>query len=77
MQISLRLLGALRDLLPPEKKGRDLLDLPDGSILDELLASLAIRGRFSVSINDEIVNDRSRPLNDGDEIIIFRSAAGG
>lgn len=77
MEIHLRLYGALRDRLPAEKRGRDVLAVTEGTTLADVLTSLNLDGRIRVSVNGSLVEDWEITLNDGDEITVFRSAAGG
>ncbi len=75
--IHVRLLGMLRDKLPREAKGRASLELPDGATVADLLAQLELRGHLQVAINDTIVENEDTPLRSGDQVEIFRPAAGG
>jgi thiamine biosynthesis protein ThiS len=77
IEIHVRLHGALRDKLPPESKGRTTLTLPDGASLTALLEQLSLHRRIEVAVNDEIVDNRDAPLQDGDRVEVFRPAAGG
>jgi thiamine biosynthesis protein ThiS len=77
LQIHVRLHGALRDRLPPEEMGRTIVTLPDGAQVATVLRRLSLRRRIAVSVNNEIVDDWNTTLQDGDQVEIFRPAAGG
>ena len=77
MEIQLQLFSILRDLLPPEKKGKTTLQLAEGSTLMDLLNELDINRRVAISVNGNQENDHNRELVDGDEIKIFTSVGGG
>ena len=75
--IQLQLYSILREKLPEEAKGRADLQMEPGSTLSDLLGELGISRRVVISVNDEHETDRTRELQDGDEIKIFSSISGG
>ncbi len=77
MEIHLQLFSILRDKLPPELRGRTVIQLIEGSTLDDLLNKLGIDRRVAISVNDAQERDRSRKLKDGDKVKIFNSVGGG
>lgn len=80
MKIHIRLHGILRDWLPPEARGQATWEFAEGASVADLLVvldELGIRRRFNVARNGSTVNSESEPLEDGDEIDVFRSIAGG
>ncbi len=77
MRIHIRLHGALRDKLPPENKGQAVLEVPEGETATAVLDQLSLRGHLQVAINQTIIENLDTPLQDGDEIELFRPAAGG
>jgi len=77
IQVRVRLHGALRDKLPPQSKGQIALDLPDGADVSAVLNQLSLRRHIQVAINQEIVENLETKLNDGDQVEVFRAAAGG
>ena len=77
IMIRVRLHGALRDKLPSEEKGRTILTLPDGAQATTILEQLSLNRRIAVAVNDEIIDDWNIALKDGDQVEIFRPAAGG
>ena len=77
MDIHLQLFSILRDILPPELKGRTVIQLNEGSTLKDLLSELDINRRVAISVNDKHERDRSRVLEDGDQVKIFTSVGGG
>jgi len=77
LEIHLQLFSILRDKLPPETKGRTVIQLIEGSTLKDLLTELDINRRVAISVNDEHVSDRSCILEAGDEVKIFTSVGGG
>lgn len=77
IEIHVRLHGALRDKLASEAKGRTTLALPDDAPVKAVLEQLSLNRRISLAINDEIVDDWNTTLQDGDQVEVFRPAAGG
>ncbi len=77
LDIHLQLYSILREKLPPEAKGQALLQMDDDATLGELLNELDISRRVVISVNGDHVTDRSRKLQDGDEIKLFSSISGG
>jgi sulfur carrier protein ThiS len=77
LEIHLQLYSVLREKLPPEAKGRAILNLEEGVTLADLLDELGIKRRVVISVNEEYEADLSRQLLDGDDIKIFSSISGG
>ena len=77
MHITVRLYSTLRDKLPPEKRGVATVNLPPASTLKDLLTMLGIDIKVICSINGQVEQDLSTPLQEGDEVRIFRPSAGG
>jgi sulfur carrier protein ThiS len=77
MRITVRLYSTLRDKLPPEKRGVATVNLPPASTLKDLLTMLGIDIKVICSINGQVEQDLSTPLQEGDEVRIFRPSAGG
>ena len=73
----MQLFSILRDLLPPEKKGKTDFQLNDGSTLKDLLKELDINRRVVISVNGIQENDHNRQLCNGDVVKIFTSISGG
>ena len=77
LEIHLQLFSILRDILPPELKGRTVIQLNEGSTLKDLLTELDINRKVAISVNDLQERNRSYKLEDGDEVKIFTSVGGG
>ena len=77
MKIHLQLYSILREKLPAEAKGRAILDLGEGATLADLLDELNIKRKVVISVNDLQETDKTRHLQDGDNIKIFSSISGG
>jgi sulfur carrier protein ThiS len=77
IKINLQLFSILREKLPPESKGRSVMHVNEGTTLQDLLDELDIKRRVVISINGVQDSDKSRPLNDGDDVKIFSSISGG
>lgn len=77
MQIQIKLYGTLRELLPPEKRGRDTLTLPTGATVADLLGQLGAPPGLLVAVNQEHESAYERPLQEGDKVAVFQHAAGG
>ena len=77
MQINIRLYGLLRDVLPPEKKGRDVIELPEGGTVQDLLTAVGIHRPCIAAVNEIHEADKDHVLQDGDKVVVFIQAAGG
>jgi len=77
MDIHVQLYSILREKLPPEARGKTVLQLEDGAILSDILEEFGISRRVVIGVNGEHETDRSRQLLDQDEIKIFSSVSGG
>ncbi len=77
LDIHLQLYSILREKLPPEAKGRAMLQMKKGATLTDLLAELGIARRVVISVNGDHESNRSRRLQDGDEVKLFSSISGG
>ena len=77
LSIHLQLYSILREKLPAGAKGRADLQVEAGTTLVDLLEEFGITRRVVISVNSEHETDRSRKLQDGDEIKIFSSISGG
>jgi len=77
MQIKVVLYATLREKLPRENKGVAMLEIPQGSTINDMLVELDIDALVKCSVNGEITRDNKRVLNDGDEVQVFRPIGGG
>lgn len=77
IKIHVRLFGILRDLLPPEVKGRTTLTFPGAATVRDVLDHFKVQQVVSFAVNEEIDLDDSFSLKDGDKVEIFRISAGG
>lgn len=77
MLVQVHLYGILRDLLPPEAKGRATITLEDGAKVRDLLAHLGVQRRVLVAVNDLAKVDRDFLLHEGDRVIIYTMIGGG
>ncbi|MBT3190121.1 MAG: MoaD/ThiS family protein [Anaerolineae bacterium] len=76
-KIHLQLYSILREKLPPESKGRAILQLDEGATLTDLFNKLDIKRKMVTSVNGVHETDKSRQLQDGDKVKIFSSISGG
>ena len=77
MQIKVVLFSNFRAMLPPENRGRTMLDLPEGASIQDALDKLDIHIHAIVSLNGQVERDFETLLKDGDEIQVFRPIGGG
>ena len=77
LTIQVQLFSILREKLPPESKGRTVIQLDRGATIQNLLTKLDIQKRVAISINDVHERDLSRVLEDGDNVKIFTPLRGG
>jgi len=77
MHIHLTLYSILRKKLPPEAKGRAMLDFPEGSTLADVLSRLEIQHRVVSIVNSRVENDLAYKLQEGDEVQFFVPIGGG
>jgi sulfur carrier protein ThiS len=77
LEVHLQLYSILREKLPSEAKGRAVMQMNEDAKLTDLLEELGITRRVVISVNGAHEADRSRRLQDGDEVKIFSSISGG
>jgi sulfur carrier protein ThiS len=77
LEIYLQFYSILRERLPPEAKGRAVLQLDKGATLADILEMFNIHRRVVLSVNGAHESNTSRRLVDGDEVKIFSSISGG
>jgi len=77
INIKLQLYSILREKLPTNAKGQTVLQLNEGAILADLLDEFGIKRKVTISVNGVQELNKSRQLNDGDEVKIFSSVSGG
>jgi len=77
LDINLQLYSILREKLPSGAQGRVVMQMDRGVTLDDLLDELDISRRVVISVNGDHETNRTRELQDGDEIRIFSSISGG
>jgi|TARA_B100000809_G_C15127830_1_gene527044 molybdopterin converting factor small subunit len=75
MQITVKLMGFLKDKTPPDST----LTLADSTTVEEVLAALDIPSELVqvITINGSFERDRSRQLADGDEFSVIPPVGGG
>ena len=77
MEVNLQLYSILREKLPPESEGRAVIKMDKDATLADLLKQLGLNRRVVISVNGAHESERSRQLQDGDEVKIFSSISGG
>ncbi|MES0362244.1 MAG: MoaD/ThiS family protein [Anaerolineales bacterium] len=77
MEVNLQLYSIIREKLPPEAKGRAVVEMDNDATLADLLKELDITRRVVISVNDAHEAEMSRQLQDGDQVKIFSSISGG
>jgi sulfur carrier protein ThiS len=77
LEIHLKLYSILREKLPPGSNGQAVIELREGAALSDLFEELGITRRVVVSVNGVHEPDKSRRLQDGDQVKIFSSISGG
>lgn len=77
MKIHLQLYSILREKLPPESKGRAVLQFDEGTTIADLLDQLEIKRKVVISVNGIQETDDNHVLSDEDQVKIFSSVSGG
>jgi len=77
VEVRVQLYSILREKLPPEAKGRVILQLDEKATLAKMLEELDIKRRVVISVNGVYEPDWSRVLQDHDEVKVFSSVSGG
>lgn len=77
MQVEVRLYSILRERLPPEAKGRAMVDLEQGATIANLLEAMEIDRNVVVSLNGRHERDHDQQLKPGDLVRLFSSVSGG
>lgn len=75
MKVDVKLLGLLREQTPPD----GVLILPAGATLGDALQALALPAEHvqAVALNARVERDPTRPLSDGDRLVILPPVSGG
>lgn len=75
MEIRIKLMGMLKDKAPPG----GTLDVPEGATIEDALTALKIPvdSVQVFTINGQLVRDRARRLNTGDELSVLPPVGGG
>lgn len=77
MQITVILHSILREKLPPEARGRVIIDLPPESVVADVFRRLNLPAGVAWALNGELARDLNLLLHEGDELRVFRIGAGG
>jgi len=77
LEIHLQLYSILREKFPTDSKGRAVLQLGEGATLIDLLNSLGVKRKVTISVNGVQESDKSRQLQEGDKVKMFSSVSGG
>lgn len=77
MEIHVQLYSILREILPPESKGKIVLQMEEGANLRGLVEELGITRKVVISVNNIQEMDLSRKLQDNDVVKMFSSISGG
>ena len=75
MQIKLKLMGRLRSQAP----AGDVLDLPEGAAIADLLSALNLGEKDVqvISVDNQFVHDRSQVLHAGQQVTLLPPVVGG
>lgn len=77
MEIHVHLFSTLREKLPPESRGKAVLQMENEACLQDLLDELGITRKVVISVNGVQEMDKSRRLKNGDIVKMFSSISGG
>jgi hypothetical protein len=77
MQVQLKLIATYRQYLPPENKGRALIDAPQGATAVSVLAELGVPIEESVILVDGRSPNPGETLQEGNVVFVFPATAGG
>jgi sulfur carrier protein ThiS len=77
MQVTVRLLGRLRDYIPAENRGHITLDIASDAVVQDILDNLGINEHVLVAVNDQHESNSKTRLQPNDQVMIFEPVAGG
>jgi hypothetical protein len=77
IRVTILLHSILREKLPPEARGRTVLELAEGACVKDVIARLDLPEHAAFAINEQLERDPERVLHDGDSLRFFRVGAGG
>jgi molybdopterin converting factor small subunit len=77
LEVQVRLYSILREKLPAEARGRATLQLEEGTTVAAIIEQFEIERRVVVGVNGAYERDHLRPVQDGDEVMIFSAVSGG
>jgi hypothetical protein len=67
----------LREKLPPEARGRAVLELADGARVVDVIQKLDLPENALFALNEQMERDPRKVLRDQDNLRFFRTGAGG
>lgn len=76
MRVQVRLHAVLKELIPD---GSGELNLPDGSVISDVLDQLKVDSEFRelITVNGVQISDLNTSLKEGDRLEVFPAVAGG
>lgn len=77
MKVQLKLIATYRDYLPPENKGKALIDVPEGITAATIVAELGVPIEESVILVDGRSPNPGETLQEGSVVFVFPATAGG
>lgn len=77
MKVHLKLVATYRDYLPPENSGKAIIDVPEGTTAESVVAGLGIPLAESVILVDGRSPNPGETLQNGSVVFAFPATAGG
>ena len=77
MKVQLKLIATYREYLPPENKGKALIDVPEGTTAASVITELGVPLEESVILVDGRSPNPGETLEEGNVVFVFPATAGG
>ena len=77
MEIQVKLIATYREFLPPECKGKTIVDVPAGTTAVTILTDLGVPIEESVVLVDGRSPNPGETLQEGSVVFVFPATAGG
>ncbi len=77
MKVQLKLIATYREFLPPENKGKAVINVPEGATAVSVIAGLGVPIAESVILVDGRSPNPGETLQEGNVLFAFPATAGG
>jgi len=77
LKIDVRLFGIMRDRIPNAHSGNLIIEMKRGKSVADLRAQLDLADLVGLAVNENVAEDNSLVLKDGDQVHLYTAIGGG